>query len=216
MQTYKGFQEYQIKKLFESIGSSEIDIRNKAAFHLMLFAGLRVSEASSFERSCYVDERKFLRCKRLKNSNTNNLYIDSAECQYALDKWCSIRDKKYPNSKWLFPSPVKNGETHLDRRTFDRHLRKYCAAAGLFECQELWHCHSFKHTCGYRLANAGLNPREMQFWLGHKSASNTQIYTYLGMAQIRRIYCIRREYMKRLSKKLPLENGGFWGSHDKE
>ncbi|MBV4445947.1 tyrosine-type recombinase/integrase [Clostridium tyrobutyricum] len=39
-----------------------------------------------------------------------------------------------------------------------------------------WHVHALKHTRAVDLCNSELDLKEIQYWLGHKEVSNTEIY----------------------------------------
>jgi site-specific recombinase XerD len=42
------------------------------------------------------------------------------------------------------------------------------------------HCHMLRHSCGYKLANDGIDTRAIQDWLGHVSITHTTRYTQLS------------------------------------
>jgi site-specific recombinase XerD len=42
------------------------------------------------------------------------------------------------------------------------------------------HPHMLRHACGYALANKGHDTRAIQGWLGHRSITNTAVYTALA------------------------------------
>ncbi len=42
------------------------------------------------------------------------------------------------------------------------------------------HCHMLRHSCGYKLANDGIDTRAIQDWLGHVSITHTTRYTELS------------------------------------
>ncbi|THD54509.1 MAG: hypothetical protein E8A46_08675 [Bradyrhizobium sp.] len=45
------------------------------------------------------------------------------------------------------------------------------------------HCHMLRHSCGYKLANDGIETRSIQAWLGHVSITHTVRYTELSTAR---------------------------------
>lgn len=49
------------------------------------------------------------------------------------------------------------------------------------------HPHTFRHSCGYYLANQGYDTRLIQDYLGHRNISNTQIYTTIAEHRFRMI-----------------------------
>src|SRR4029077_18844452 len=42
------------------------------------------------------------------------------------------------------------------------------------------HFHMLRHSCGYKLANDGIDTRAIQDWLGHVSITHTTRYTALS------------------------------------
>jgi integrase len=42
------------------------------------------------------------------------------------------------------------------------------------------HFHMLRHSCGYKLANDGIDTRAIQDWLGHVSIQHTTVYTALS------------------------------------
>jgi type 1 fimbriae regulatory protein FimB/type 1 fimbriae regulatory protein FimE len=47
------------------------------------------------------------------------------------------------------------------------------------------HFHMLRHSCGYKLANDGIDTRAIQDWLGHVSITHTTRYTQLSQARFK-------------------------------
>ncbi len=47
------------------------------------------------------------------------------------------------------------------------------------------HFHMLRHSCGYKLANDGVDTRAIQDWLGHVSITHTTRYTQLSSARFK-------------------------------
>lgn len=47
------------------------------------------------------------------------------------------------------------------------------------------HFHMLRHSCGYKLANDGIDTRAIQDWLGHVSITHTTRYTQLSSARFK-------------------------------
>jgi type 1 fimbriae regulatory protein FimE len=47
------------------------------------------------------------------------------------------------------------------------------------------HFHTLRHSCGYKLANDGMDTRAIQDWLGHVSITHTTRYTQLSPARFK-------------------------------
>ena len=76
--------------------------------------------------------------------------------------------------------------TPISRQQLDRLIKHYGKLAAIPEDKR--HFHVLKHTRGVELAEAGLDMREIQFWLGHKNISNSQIYVSYTARQYEAIY----------------------------
>jgi type 1 fimbriae regulatory protein FimE len=47
------------------------------------------------------------------------------------------------------------------------------------------HFHMLRHSCGYKLANDGIDTRVIQDWLGHVSITHTTRYTTLSQTRFK-------------------------------
>jgi site-specific recombinase XerD len=50
------------------------------------------------------------------------------------------------------------------------------------------HPHMLRHSCGYALANRGLDTRSLQHYLGHRDIDNTVIYTAMSGSRFDRVW----------------------------
>jgi site-specific recombinase XerD len=50
------------------------------------------------------------------------------------------------------------------------------------------HPHMLRHSCGYKLANDGVDTRTIQSYLGHKSTQHTVRYTELAPTRFRSLF----------------------------
>ena len=50
------------------------------------------------------------------------------------------------------------------------------------------HSHMLRHSCGYALAQRGVDTRRIQEWLGHKDIRHTAHYTALSGESLRGIW----------------------------
>lgn len=64
----------------------------------------------------------------------------------------------------------------------NRHLKSIGKRAGL---PMPVHFHMLRHSCGYKLANDGIDTRAIQDWLGHVSITHTTRYTQLSPARFK-------------------------------
>jgi len=50
------------------------------------------------------------------------------------------------------------------------------------------HFHMLRHSCGYKLANDGIDTRAIQDWLGHVSITHTTRYTALSQTRFKNFW----------------------------
>lgn len=158
--------------LFNSIENSysSHSIRDLAIFRLAYRCGLRVSEIALLKFQDYNMPKGEIYCKRLKGSNNNTLRLDE-KTKSALDKYIN-ENNIMSTSQTIFTSQKNNP---ISRQTLDYLTKKYCSLAGIEDTSK-HHFHAIKHTTAVHLAECDMDIKELQWWLGHKSVSNTEIY----------------------------------------
>lgn len=82
--------------------------------------------------------------------------------------------QRYPNAYFVFPNE-RGGA--LSTGAIAR-IVKECGE--LVELPMTIHPHMLRHSCGYYLANQGLDTRLIQDWLGHRNIQHTVRYTKLN------------------------------------
>lgn len=89
---------------------------------------------------------------------------------------CALRQLRrlWPEGQFVLQT---QGGDPLTEAGFRKMLARTGEAAGF-----LWpvHPHQLRHACGYRLANAGVDTRTVQAYLGHANISHTVRYTELA------------------------------------
>jgi site-specific recombinase XerD len=162
----------EAKRLFNAIEASK-DVhrmRNLAIFRIAYRCGLRASEISLIKLENYNMAKGELYCKRLKCSNSNTIRLDNT-CKSILDNYI-IETNLILQSDYLFKSQ-KNKP--ISRQSLDYLIKKYCLMANI-ENKSKYHFHVLKHTTAVHLAESDMDIKELQWWLGHKAVSNTEIY----------------------------------------
>ncbi|ALD41649.1 hypothetical protein AVR69_24730 [Escherichia coli] len=108
---------------------------------------------------------------RLKKGFSTTHPLLNKEVQ-ALKNWLSIRTS-YPHaeSEWVFLSRKGNP---LSRQQFYHIISTSGGNAGL--SLEI-HPHMLRHSCGFALANMGIDTRLIQDYLGHRNIRHTVWYT---------------------------------------
>ena len=151
-------------------------VRDYALTLLMFRHGLRVSEAIALRWDAVLFDDEKLSIARIKKSKSgvHPLQADEVEALRAL------KDCGY-SSQHLFVGE-RGGE--LSRHAVGKMLSRAGELAGL---PLKVHPHMLRHSCGYHLANQGMDTRLIQEWLGHKDIKNTEHYTALNMDRFNRI-----------------------------
>ena len=63
----------------------------------------------------------------------------------------------------------------ISRKTLDVLMKKYCHLAKISDIYK-HHFHTLKHTAAVHLAESQIDIKGLQYYLGHKSVTNTLIY----------------------------------------
>lgn len=171
-ETIKYFTQAELKKLFKVIEQSEskYSLRDLLIFRLAYRCGLRASEIGLITLQNYNKNTKELFCKRLKGSLSNTIRLDQ-ETNKLINKF--IKENKIHEDNDILFKSQKGGP--VSRKTLDLMIKKYCLVAKLKDTTK-WHFHTLKHSCAVHLAESGLDLKELQNWLGHKSVNNTMVY----------------------------------------
>jgi site-specific recombinase XerD len=80
---------------------------------------------------------------------------------------------------------VSERGTPFSNRGFQAMVERAARAAG-FDMKI--HPHMLRHSCGYKLANDGVDTRTIQGYLGHKSIQHTVRYTELAPTRFKSLF----------------------------
>jgi site-specific recombinase XerD len=145
--------------------------RDFAMLLVMYRHGLRASEVALLRRDDADLERGRLRVRRVKNGDGGEHPLAADEVR-ALRRYLRTRRDADPA---LFRSR-KGGP--VTRTQIFRILRDLSAAAGIAPAKA--HPHALRHSAGVHRAEAGLDLRLIQDWLGHRNIRNTVVYTRIS------------------------------------
>lgn len=184
----KYFTNEELKKIFRVVKNvSRHPIRDEAILKVAYYCALRASEVGLLNIDDFNLGKGEIYCRRLKGSNNNTIRIIDKDILRTLKRHIRINDPE----NILFKSQKKNP---ISRKTLDLLMKKCCEAASIKD-KSKWHFHTLKHTRAIDLAELGLDLKEIQYWLGHKEISNTQIYYQFTSSQYEILY-------KKLEKRM--------------
>jgi integrase len=149
------------------------DIEDLAACRIMLFAGLRVEEASSLTIDDIDRERRALFVRQGKGAKDRWAPCDVATISLAL---CYAKLTRRKGHEHLFIKTT---------RTLQRHIEDAYRKAGI-----TWgaSCHTLRHTCATWQLDKGIPLEVVRENLGHEDITTTQIYLHLNIRQRSRTY----------------------------
>ena len=161
----------EIESLLNAANSGPHAARNYCLTLLCFIHGFRASEICRLRISDIDLRSKCVYIHRLKKGFSTTHPLLNKEIQ-ALKRWLDIRDE-YPQStsEWLFLSRKGNP---LSRQQFYQIISASGDQAGL--PLEI-HPHMLRHSCGFALANMGIDTRLIQDYLGHRNIRHTVWYT---------------------------------------
>lgn len=148
------------------------DIEDLVAIRLMLFAGLRVAEASALRVKDLHPESMSVFVKQGKMGKDRYSPIDVGSLAFA---------RSYAHCADLKPEdPLFN----YTKRTLQRRVEEYYKAVGITDAG----CHTLRHTCATWQLDMGIPLDTVKNNLGHESIEMTQRYLHLNIRQRSRIY----------------------------
>jgi integrase len=168
----------EMERLIKAAGKVGRHGHRDATMILIAFRhGLRATELLSMRRDQLMLDEKTVSVHRLKGSRSGEHPLTGRE----------VRDlrrvlREYPDSSYVFVSE-RGGP--LDRRAFGLIVRRAGRAAKLdLSC----HPHMLRHSCGYYMANKGIDTRTIQAYLGHSNIQNTVRYTELAPGRFKNLW----------------------------
>jgi len=156
----------EMDRLLTAAKDARHGIRDHLIILVMYRHGLRVTETVSLRLKALNLKQSSIWIKRMKNSLSTQQPIAGDELR-AIKRYLATRDDKLP---WLFIS--ERGQP-LTRQAVNYIIREAGNRARLGHV----HPHMLRHSCGYYLANKGVDFRTAQDFLGQRDPKHTTRYT---------------------------------------
>ena len=173
----------EIDLMFNTIkGSEPMDLRNRCMLEFLYGSGLRISELLDLTpQNIHIHSKEI---NIIGKGNKERIVPLSDMAIDAFNKWMSkgkIHFKTKPGN-YLFIN--KSGDK-LTRQGVWKLIKEIAKNAGI--TKEI-SPHTLRHSFATHLLNNGFNLRYVQFLLGHKDISTTQIYTHITLDKLREDY----------------------------
>jgi type 1 fimbriae regulatory protein FimB/type 1 fimbriae regulatory protein FimE len=169
--------EAEIERLLKAAGKSRNPVRDRLLVLLAFRHALRVSELVDVKVEQIDLKAATIHIRRAKNGTPGIHGLQGDELRL-------IREllRAQPNSTFLFLSERK---APLSIDGAQKLIERLGETAGFaFPI----HAHMLRHSAGYALAGRGVDTRTLQAFMGHRSISNTVIYTAVADKRVRTIW----------------------------
>ena len=167
----KFLNEEELRKFFQAVDESK-NRRDMFMFRLILFLGLRVSEAAQIKLEDLNLEFPQISIQGMKNGRTSKYYLNGKLCE-KLDSYLKKRNKTADRKNpYLFPHP-KRWDEPISAQVIKYRFKVYAENAGL---NSDFSVHSLRHSCGIIHAKNGKSAIEISRWLRHRTIQSTECY----------------------------------------
>jgi integrase len=162
-------EDHEVDKLIEAAKGNRYGDRDGLMILLAYRHGLRSSELVDLRWEQVDFKSASLAVRRLKNGTPSTHPLTGRELREL-----RRHQRESPQSPFVF---VSERGAPLSRVGFARMVERAAAAA---ELKIKAHAHMLRHSCGFKLAKAGVDTRALQAYLGHRNIQHTVRYTELA------------------------------------
>jgi integrase len=173
--------ESEIEKLLAAAGKSRNPIRDRLLVLLAYRHALRVSELVDLRVDQFDLKAAQVHVRRAKNGIPSIHGLQGDELRLIRQL---IRENG-EHSRFLFLSERR---APLSIDGVQKLIERLGEATGF---KFPIHVHMLRHSAGYALAGRGVDTRTLQVFMGHRSISNTTVYTAVADKRIRNIWQAR-------------------------
>jgi integrase/recombinase XerD len=150
---------------------------NRTFFWSVYSLGLRLTEALHLQLSDIDGARRLVHIHRGKGARDRYVPLPSSTLQMLRDYW---RTHRHP--RWIFPALGRNQKNAataalpMPKNSVQGALRRVVRQLGL---KKKISVHTLRHSYATHLLEAGVNLRQIQQYLGHRSLTTTTLYLHL-------------------------------------
>lgn len=151
--------------------------RNFVCLSTIYSCGLRLREGVELEGRDVDSERMMVHVRQGKGFKDRYVPLPERTLTLLRQYWASHR-----HPRWFFPGqtpggvPLAEASRPVNPSTVRKALQAACEASGI---QKHVTVHTLRHSYATHLLEEGVNLRQIQSYLGHRSLSTTSIYTHL-------------------------------------
>ena len=170
----------EIDKMLDSIDtSSVIGLRNKALMEILYASGMRVSELCDLEINDVHLNEKYIRV--IGKGNKERIVPIGDNAVYWVRKYITDSRDKIPHKPGgtLF---INYKGDKISRQSIWKIVKKIASDVGI---EKEIKVHTIRHSVATHLLQNGVDLRFIQEFLGHEDISTTQIYTHIGIEELK-------------------------------
>ena len=175
MSSFDYLTKSQVEQLIKTAKNNRWGLRDGLIILISFRHGLRACELVSIEWDWINLNEGELHIRRAKNGEGGHHFLQGDEMRLLR----RLQREQTSNSRFVF---IGERGDPLTARAFGQIIKRTGNKLG-------WNIspHILRHSCGYHLANQGLDTRLIQDYLGHKNINSTVNYTRTNKQRFKQI-----------------------------